>query len=61
MHDQQGKDGLPAAPLSAIAPPPRPVDAPPAGNVDLPALLDAQQKQADQTETSVTQSATSPQ
>jgi hypothetical protein len=57
LHEQQGKGGLPAAPPSAIAPPPRPVDEPPADNENVQAQLDAQQKQADQAETSVTQDA----
>jgi hypothetical protein len=56
LHDQQGKGGLPAAPQSAIAPPPRPVDQPPAENENVQGLLDAQQQQADQTESSITQS-----
>jgi hypothetical protein len=57
LHAQQGKSGLPGAPMSAIAPPPRPADEPPADNENVQALLDAQQQQANQTETSVTQSA----
>jgi hypothetical protein len=63
LHAQQGQGGLPGPPQSAIAPPPRPSDEPPADNEDVQSLLDAQQKQANQTETSVTQSAfaTSPQ
>jgi hypothetical protein len=60
LHAQQGQDGLPAAPMSAIAPPPRPTDMPPADNEDVQAQLDAQQQKADQTETSVTQSAFAP-
>jgi len=57
LHAQQGQGGLPGAPYSAIAPPPRPADEPPADNEDVQSLLDAQQQQANQTETSVTQSA----
>jgi hypothetical protein len=57
LHAQQGKGGLPAAPYAAIAPPPRPVDEPPADTENVQALLDAQQQQANQTETSVTQAA----
>jgi hypothetical protein len=57
LHEQQGKSGLPGAPMSAIAPPPRPVDEPPADNENVQAQLDAQQQQADQAESSVTQSA----
>jgi len=57
LRAQQGKGGLPGAPYSAIAPPPRPSDEPPADNENVQSLLDAQQQQANQTETSVTQSA----
>ena len=57
LHAQQGQGGLPGAPYSAIAPPPRPVDEPPADNENVQSLLDAQQQQANQTERSVTQSA----
>jgi hypothetical protein len=57
LRDQQGKGGLPGAPMSAIAPPPRPVDEPPAGNINVQAQLDAQQQQANQAESTVTQSA----
>ena len=55
LREQQGKGGLPAAPMSAITPPPRPADEPPADNENVQAQLDAQQQQADQAETSVTQ------
>jgi hypothetical protein len=57
LHAQQGQGGLPGAPQSAIAPPPRPADEPPADNENVQSLLNAQQQQANQTETSVTQSA----
>jgi len=57
LHAQQGQGGLPGAPQSAIAPPPRPVDQPPADSENVQSLLDAQQVQASQAETSVTQSA----
>jgi hypothetical protein len=57
LHDQQGKGGLPAAPMAAITPPPVPEDEPPAGDVNVQAELDAQQQQADQAETSITQTA----
>jgi hypothetical protein len=57
LHAQQGQGGLPAAPYAAIAAPPRPVDAPPADNENVQALLDAQRQQADQAETGVTQAA----
>lgn len=57
LHDQQGKGGLPAAPMAAITPPPVPADEPPADTDNVQALLDSQQQQADQTESSVTQTA----
>ncbi len=57
LHAQQGQNGLPGAPYAAIAPPPRPTDEPPADNEDVQSLLDAQQQQATQEETGVTQSA----
>jgi len=57
LHAQQGQNGLPGAPYSAIAPPPRPSDEPPADNENVQSLLDAQQQQATQEETGVTQSA----
>ena len=55
LRAQQGKGGLPAAPMSAITPPPVPADEPPADTENVQADLDAQQQQADQAETSVTQ------
>ncbi len=55
LREQQGKGGLPAAPMSAITPPPVPADEPPADTENVQAQLDAQQQQADQAETSVTQ------
>jgi hypothetical protein len=57
LHAQQGQNGLPGAPYSAIAPPPRPSDEPPADDENVQSLLDAQQQQATQEETGVTQSA----
>ena len=57
LRDQQGKGGLPAAPISAITPPPVPADEPPADTENVQADLNAQQQQADQAETSVTQTA----
>jgi hypothetical protein len=57
LHDQQGKGGLPAAPMAAITPPPVPADEPPADTENVQADLNAQQQQADQTESSVTQTA----
>lgn len=49
LHDRQGRDGLPAAPQSAIAPPPRPTDAPPPDG-DAGALLRSAQQDADRSE-----------
>jgi hypothetical protein len=57
LRDQQGKGGLPAAPMAAITPPPEPADEPPADTENVQADLNAQQQQADQTESSVTQTA----
>jgi hypothetical protein len=57
LREQQGKGGLPAAPMSAITPPPVPADEPPADIENVQAQLDAQQQQADQAETSVAQTA----
>jgi hypothetical protein len=56
LHDQQGQGGLPGAPNSAIAPPPRPGDDVPEDNTqNVQALLVAQDKKATQVEFSVTQ------
>lgn len=57
MHDQQGQGGLPGAPDSAIGPPPRPGPDLPGGSENVDAMLQAQQKQASQTEMAMTQSA----
>jgi hypothetical protein len=57
LRAQQGKGELPAAPMSAITPPPVPADEPPEDTENVQAQLDAQQQQADQAETSVTQTA----
>jgi hypothetical protein len=57
LREQQGKGGLPAAPMAAITPPPVPADEPPADTENVQADLNAQQQQADQTESSVTQTA----
>jgi hypothetical protein len=57
LRAQQGKGGLPAAPMAAITPPPVPADEPPADTENVQAMLDTQQQQADQAETSVTQTA----
>jgi len=55
LRDQQGHAGLPGAPQSAIAPPPRPADDVPANSQNVQALLQAQQQQANQAEAGVTQ------
>jgi hypothetical protein len=57
LREQQGKGGLPAAPMAAITPPPMPADEPPADTENVQALLNTEQQQADQAETSVTQTA----
>jgi len=57
LHDQQGKGGIPAAPMAAITPPPVPADEPPEDTTNVQAQIDAQQQQADQAEASVTQTA----
>jgi hypothetical protein len=57
LRDQQGKGGLPAAPMSAITPPPVPTDEPPADTENVQADLNAQQQQADQAESTVTETA----
>jgi hypothetical protein len=55
LREQQGHGGLPGAPYSAIAPPPRPADDVPVDSENVQALLQTQQQQANQAETSVTQ------
>ena len=57
LRDQQGKGGLPAAPMAAITPPPVPADEPPADNTNVQTQIDDQQQQADQAESTVTQTA----
>ncbi len=57
LRDQQGQNGLPVAPQSAITPPPMPVDQPPAESEDVQSMLDEQRQQADQAESSVTEMA----
>jgi len=54
LHQQQGQNGIPAAPPSAIAPPPRPTDYPPPDGQDAAAMLDSAQQQANQAAASVT-------
>lgn len=61
LHAQQGQGGLPGAPNSAIAPPPRPTDELPADDENVQALLSAQQQQANQAEADVNQVAFSSQ
>lgn len=53
LHDGQGKGGLPAAPMSAIAEPPRPADDLPPAQEDVQAMLQAADAEADQTENRV--------
>jgi hypothetical protein len=55
LREQQGHAGLPGAPNSTIAPPPRPADDVPADSQNVQALLQAQQQQANQAEAGVTQ------
>jgi len=58
LHSNQGRGGLPAAPKSAIAPPPRPaMDDMPAAEQDVPRMLAEEQKQASLEETQVNQTA----
>src|SRR5271157_98392 len=57
LRDQQGKGGLPAAPMEAITPPPVPADEPPADTTNVQAQIDDQQQQANQAESTVTQTA----
>jgi hypothetical protein len=57
LHEQQGQGGLPGAPHSAIAPPPRPTEDVSADQEDVQAMLQTQQQQANQTEAHVTQMA----
>jgi hypothetical protein len=57
LHAQQGQHGLPGAPHSAIAPPPRPAPDLPPDTENVQAQLNAQQQQANQAEASATQQA----
>lgn len=57
LRDQQGTNGLPAAPYAAIAPPPVPADELPADTGGVQGQLIQQQQQADQAEAGVTDSA----
>jgi len=55
LHDEQGQQGLPGAPNSAIGPPPRPSEALPEDNQNVQAMLTAQDNQATQAEFGMTQ------
>jgi hypothetical protein len=59
LHADQGQGGLPAAPQSAIAPPPRPAidGAPGIPEPGVSTMLDREQQQASQAETGVVQAA----
>lgn len=59
LLNAQGQSGLPAAPMSAIAPPPRPVEDLSTGDTNVQALLQWEQQQANQAETQMTQAALS--
>lgn len=52
LHDRQGRDGLPAAPASVIAPPPRPTDLPPPDS-DADNLVRSAQHDADNSERAI--------
>jgi hypothetical protein len=60
LHDGQGRNGLPAAPPSAIAPPPRPVDDLPPAQQDAQALVQSAGNEADRTENRITLAAFAP-
>jgi hypothetical protein len=60
LYTQQGQNGLPPAPQSAIAPPPRPAPDLPPDNENVQALIAQQQQQAAQAEQQVTQQAFPP-
>jgi hypothetical protein len=59
LHSEQGQGGLPAAPKSAIAPPPRPAmdDVPSTPETGVSAMLGQEQDQAAQAEASVVKAA----
>lgn len=57
LRASQGRNGLPSAPQSAIAPPPRPVPDQPTADAQATVEIQSVQKQADQTETSTVQEA----
>jgi hypothetical protein len=53
LRAQQGRSGLPAAPPSAIAPPPRPTDMPPADDANVAAMVNSAQDDATRAEDQV--------
>ena len=55
LHNQQGKGGLPPAPPSVIAAPPRPVEYPPSNAENVAKAIAAANQQGTQAETSMTQ------
>ena len=61
LHSSQGREGLPAAPKSAIGPPPRPVmgdgDNMPAAEQDVPSMLAEEEQNASKEEKDVIQEA----
>jgi hypothetical protein len=57
LHDQQGQNGLPSAPQSAIAPPPRPIEDVPPPMASAQTLINGAQQQADHAETQLSQAA----
>jgi hypothetical protein len=59
LHSNQGRGGLPAAPKSALAPPPRPVigDDMPAAEQDVRSMLAAEEQEAAKEETQINQEA----
>ena len=50
LRAKQGQNGLPAAPKSAIAPPPRPAEEVPADSTDVQGAIRSAQQDANQTE-----------
>jgi hypothetical protein len=57
LHNQGGKGGLPPAPASAIAAPPRPVEYPPTDAENVAKAIDAANLQGTRAESSATQAA----
>lgn len=58
LHDQQGQNGLPAAPQSAIAPPPRPAADPPNDQPNVAGMIQSEQTEGATAEARATQMAT---